>query len=118
MSIENFYNTAVSVFRLVKEDNESPRDIEEYQLYLEDIPCLIYPVEDSYGQDLEGSYGKDSMMVVGNNVDILEKDKVIDSEGKEYVVVGVRHYEFSRKNITEIRIREMPSVKTEGSPSV
>lgn len=115
MSVETFYNTKVNVLRLVKDTGESPEDTEEYQVCkdLEDIHCLIYPLDESYGQDLEGTYGKDSMMITAGNIVILEKDKIISQDGKEYVVVGVRGYSFMGTDLTEVRIREMPSAGEE-----
>lgn len=107
MAVDSFFNKVVLTERLVKDNDESPTDTEEYQSYLDDIPCLIYPLEDSYGEDIQGSYGKDFIMICGI-LDIKEKDKVIDG-WDEYIVVGLKEYNFLGTELMELRIRLVPS---------
>lgn len=111
MPIETFFNKIVSVERLVPNDEESPEDTEEYEEHLPDVQCLIYPLDDSYGDDFSGSYGKDSMMICGIQ-NIREKDKIIEGKN-EYEVKGVREYSFMGTSLMEIRIRLMPTSKEE-----
>jgi len=104
-----YFNKTINTQRLVNEleespeSLESPEDTEEYRLYLENIPCQIQPLEDSFGEDISGSYGKDFLMFCGV-CDIKEKDKIIDGE-LEYIVNGVEEYNFLGKSHMELRIR-------------
>jgi hypothetical protein len=102
--MEELFDKTVDVWRL---NDESP-DVEEYQLHLSDITCNIQPLEDSYGEDLQGSYGKDFVMFCLDH-DIQEKDKIIDGL-LEYLVVGVERYDFLGYEHMEMRIRLVPTV--------
>ncbi|XOB41796.1 MAG: hypothetical protein ACKKMS_00130 [Candidatus Nealsonbacteria bacterium] len=109
MSVETFFNKVVLVRRLVPDDSESPEDTEEYREHLGgiNVPCLVYPLDDSYGEDFSGSYGKDLMMIC-NIYDIKEKDKIIEGEN-EYEVKGVKEFNFLGTSLMELRIRLMPT---------
>lgn len=102
--LEEYYNQKVNVKRLITDTDESPVDIEQYQDYLLDIPCLIQPLSDSYGQDFSGIYGKDFLMFCGD-YDIKEKDLIVDKIGNEYLVSGVKRYSFLNDTHLELIIK-------------
>lgn len=102
LNIEKNYNKSVDIKRLVDESGND--NIEEYMPHLEDVACHIQPLDDAYGQDIEGSFGKEWLMFC-NVADILEGDRIIDGE-IEYRVVGVESYEFlGQTRHMELRIR-------------
>jgi len=101
MSIAQFANTIIRTKRLVKESEDISN--ETYQDYLTDKPAHIQPLDDSYGEGLDGSYKKDFLMFC-ELCDIKQGDKVIDSDGKEYVVSGVEEYEWQTLSHLEVRI--------------
>lgn len=86
--IEDRYNKTVSTQRLT--DIASTKK-EQYATYLTGVKCLIQPYMASYGEDLDGSTGKDYNMFC-EVVDIKEGDKVIDGSD-QYTVVGISTYE-------------------------
>lgn len=79
-------------------------DNEKFEDYLAGVSCHIQPLEESFGEDLEGSYGK-SFLMFSEVVDIIEGDKVIDGSD-EYMVVGKESYDFMGENHLEIIIRK------------
>lgn len=102
INIESNYNKNVTIKRLVDESGND--NVEEYVEHLEDVPCHIQPLDDSYGQDIEGSFGKEWLMFCDVQ-DILEGDRVIDGE-IEYRVVSVESYDFlGVPRHMELRIR-------------
>ncbi len=101
MSIELNYNKTVLVKRLSPID-ESEK--ESYEDHLIGIKCEIQPLEESYTEDLTGSFGKDWLMFC-DAVDILEGDKIIDGD-ITYKVIGVESFEFlGEVRHMELRIR-------------
>ncbi len=104
MSVNDFFNNSVTVERLTEDEEE---DTEEYGEHITDLECLIYPLEENFGTDLEGSYGKDFIMI-SDIEDILEGDKIIDEDGFEYIVKGKRNFSFKTTDLMELRIRQMP----------
>jgi len=101
----NLFDKTISVHRLVADSGESPSDIEEYTLVddLGSVLCNIQPLDDSYGEDFAGSYGKDFLMFC-DEYDIKEKDKIIEGDHK-YIVVGVESYSFLGYSHMELRIK-------------
>ena len=95
------YDRTVSTKRLTPVvDTEK----DSYADHLEGVACHIQPLDESYSEDVQGSFGKDWLMFC-DNVDILEDDKVIDGE-IEYKVVGVERFHFlGMERHTEVRLR-------------
>ena len=105
--MEELFDKNIDVYRLTGDESpESPEDTESYQLHLNDVSCNIQPLDDSYGEDLRGSYGKDFVMFCLYH-DIKEKDKIIDGLD-EYIVVGVERYRFLGYEHLELRIKSVP----------
>lgn len=96
------FNATVSVNRLTTDADTA--NGEEYAAHLASVPCLIVPLEESFGNDLEGSFGKDFQMFC-ETVDIVEGDRVVNGS-TQYRVTGVRAYEFMGNELMDIRIRE------------
>lgn len=102
IGIEQNYNKSATVQRL--DDDESGIG-EEYANYLVNIACHIQPLDDSFGIDVDGSFGKSFLMFCGVN-DILEGDKIIVGSDS-YKVVGVDSYEYlGEKRHMELIIRK------------
>ena len=102
--IEDLFNTTVKVQRLAPVEDT---DREEYADHIIGLGCHIQPLDDSYSQDMEGSFGKDKLLFC-DVVDILEGDRIIDTETSiEYKVVGVESFNFlDMPRHMEVRIRE------------
>jgi len=100
MSIEKFYNKSVEVYRLADDDSGYG---EVYALHLAEVNCGIQTLDDRFNEDIEGSFGKDFLMMCGV-VDIKEGDRVIDGE-VEYRVVGVEVYDMGNNPHIELIIR-------------
>lgn len=98
--IENF-NSTVNVLRLTP---IGATQKENYAAHLTGVGCLIVPLDESFGTDLEGSFGKDFSMYC-EGTDILEGDKIING-ALAYKVIGVRSYSFMGNDLMEIRIRD------------
>jgi hypothetical protein len=100
MALSTHFNRTVVVKRL----SDDSGNTEIYDTHIASLPCLIQPLDDSYNQDVEGSFGKDSLLMCGV-VDILEGDRVIDGSNS-YRVVAVELMEFlEAPHHTECRIR-------------
>ena len=100
--IENRYNKVVSTQRMA---DITGTQKEQYVTYLASVNCLIQPFQQSFGEDIDGSVGKDYTMFC-EEVDIKEGDKVIDGSNT-YKVAGVNHYQGSLNNDhMEVIIRE------------
>jgi hypothetical protein len=97
-----FFDREVDIKRL---EDDTPVDTETYKDYLTDVSCVITPLEDTFGEDLEGSYGKDYLMFT-NETRIKEEDKVIDGSDT-YLVRGTEVYKFEQFGITSLRIRKI-----------
>lgn len=83
----------------------STADVEVFDTSIVDLKCQIQPLDDSFGQDIEGSYGKDSLMFC-RSADIKQDDKIIDGTD-EYLVRGVEVYTFVGETHLEVRIRKI-----------
>lgn len=94
------YNSTVDVQRLT----DAAGGKENYAAHLSAVGCLIVPLDDSVGADLQGSFGKDYTMYC-EAADIQEGDKVI-SGSTSYKVIGMRSYSFMGNDLMEIRIRD------------
>jgi len=100
--IEDRYNKTVSTQRLA--DIASTKK-EQYATYLSSVDCLIQPFMASYGEDLDGSTGKDYNMFC-EVVDIKQGDEVVDGSDT-YKVTGVSTFEDSvGSHHMEVIIRE------------
>lgn len=101
-TIEINYNKSVSIERF--DENESGIG-EQYGTHLVNVPCHIQPLDESYSEDLAGSFGKDFFMFCGV-ADIVEGDRVIDG-ADEYRIYGVKSHNFLGKaRHMELRIRK------------
>lgn len=101
--IESQYNKSVTVQRLA--DEEESGYTEAYEDYITNVACHIQPLDDSYGQDIEGNFGKDWLMFCAV-ADIAEGDRIIDGS-EEYRVVSVESYRFlGEPRHMELRIRK------------
>ena len=102
IDIERNFNKVVTVQRL---DADMVGYTEEYANHLLNVACHIQPLDDSYSQDIEGSFGKEWLMFC-NVFDILEGDRIVDGSD-EYRVVSVESYKFLCENRhMELRIRK------------
>lgn len=86
MSIENYYNTTVTVQRLATVTGNK----KNYQTHLSNVACQIQPLEPSISQDIEGGFGKDKLLFCAA-LDIIEGDRIIHG-ADTYKVVGVEKY--------------------------
>lgn len=103
MPISQFFDKTVDIYRL---EDTADTDNQAFQVHLDGtaaVSCNIQPLEDAYGEDLEGSYGKDFVMFCPV-VDIKQGDKVVDNS-TEYIVQGVESYSFQGFYHMELRIR-------------
>lgn len=102
MAIEDHYDRTIDTERLF---DDSGGGTETYDTYLTGVACTIQPLDESFGEDLTGSFGKDFLMFCAVQ-DILEGDKVIE-DSTEYKVVGVESYAFlGQDRHMEVRIRK------------
>lgn len=95
-----FFVTNVSTQRLTA---ITGKDNQDWQVSLTSVDCNIQPLDSSFNEDLEGSYGKSYLMFC-DQVDIIEGDKII-SGSTEYVVKGVKSFEVLNYSIMELTIR-------------
>lgn len=100
MPINQFFDNEVDIKRL---EDTTDTDNEAFQAHLSDVSCQIQPLEDAYGEDLEGSYGKDFTMFCAV-IDVKQGDKIVDNS-TEYLVVGVESYDWQGFSHMELRIR-------------
>jgi hypothetical protein len=100
MALDYFYDKTVDIHRITE---TADTDNESYEEHLTDVACCIQALDESFGEDLEGSYGKDFLMFCPDS-DIKQEDKVIDGT-TEYRVVGVESYSFMGEEHMEVRIR-------------
>lgn len=100
MGIEKNYTQTAEVYRLGNEESGYGQD---YSLHLADVACHLQPLDDRYSEDIEGSFGKDFLMICGN-VDIKEGDRVTVSD-IEYRVTAVEVYTLGAIQHTELTIR-------------
>lgn len=104
MPISQFFDNEVDVYRLA---DVADTDNEAWVAHLDGasaVRCQIQPLDDSYDEDLEGSYGKDFVMFCAV-VDIKQGDKIVDG-AVEYMVVGVESYDWQGFSHMELRIRK------------
>ena len=100
MPIQDHYDKTMTVLRMSDESG----DTEGYAPHLELVPCHLQPLDESFGQDLDGSFGKDSLIFCDAQ-DILEDDR-IEIEEVGYRVVGVESFKFLGKpRHMELRVR-------------
>jgi len=78
---------------------------EDYQDFLTNVACMIQPLEDSFGEDLQGGFGKDFLMFC-SVLDIQEGDLIVDGT-TSYKVVGVEDFKtwLGLSTHMELRIR-------------
>ena len=101
MPINQHFDNTVDVMRL---EAVSGTDNEAFgATHLIGVSCQIQPLDDSYGEDLEGSYGKNFVMFC-SAVDIKQGDKIVDGS-TEYLVVGVESYDWQGFSHMELTIR-------------
>lgn len=100
MPISQFFDNEVDVKRL---EDTADTDNEEWGDHLSAVACQIQPLDESYGEDLEGSYGKDFTMFCAV-VDIKQGNKIVDGSA-EYIVVGIESYNWQGFSHMELRIR-------------
>lgn len=103
MPIAQFFDNSVEVKRLKDTAGTDNEDFQDHLVGDDAVSCMIQPLDDSYGEDLVGSYGKDFTMFC-LVVDIKQGDKIVD-DGVEYIVQGVESYSFQGFSHLELRIR-------------
>ena len=97
--IENHYDKTAVIERLTITTGSK----KAFSSHLASVPCLVQPLTDEVSQDLQGSFGKDFLMLSAV-VDIAEGDRVtIDTE--EYRVIGTEALNFGNNPHRETRIR-------------
>ena len=102
--IEEQYNNKVDIERLTDGDG----NVEEYESHIENLSCVIQPLDDSYSEDIDGNFGKSWLMFCSVQ-DILEGDRVVYGD-IEYKVVGVESHSFlGQSRHMELTIRESNS---------
>jgi len=104
MPISQWFNNEVDVYRL---SDVADTDNQAWVAHLDgtsEVSCMIQPLDDAYGEDLEGgSYGKDFVLFCAV-VDIKQGDKIVDGS-TEYIVQGVESYDWQGFSHMELRIR-------------
>lgn len=98
--ISQFFDNEVDIKRLA---DTADTDNQKWDDHLSGVYCQIQPLDDSFSEDLEGSYGKDFVMFC-NVIDVKQGDKIVDGS-VEYLVVGVESYSFQGFSHMELRIR-------------
>ena len=101
MSLTFFFDKTVDIMRL--EDTANTDNEAFGSTNVADVSCIIQPLDDSYGEDLEGSYGKDFLMFC-SVIDIKQGDKVVQG-ATEYLVQSIESYDFVGQTHIEARIR-------------
>jgi hypothetical protein len=99
MNIGFFFDKRIWVYRLSSEAS----DMEGYELLYSNVPFHIQPLDDTYGQNLDGVKGKDFIGACAN-MDIKEHDKIRHNE-EWYLVEGIDNYELKGSTHMELRIR-------------
>lgn len=95
------FDTTVSIVSLIDGSN----DTEVFSTTVLSLRCQIQPLDDSFDEDLSGSYGKDFLMFSGIST-IKQGDKVYD--GSDYYAVrGVESYSFNGFQHIETRISKV-----------
>lgn len=101
MSINKLFDNTVDIYRLG--DTDGTDDNESWAVHLSDVSCMIQPLDDTFSENLEGSYSKDFKMFCAS-VDVKQGDKIIDNT-VEYLVAGVQSFSFQGFSHLELRIR-------------
>ncbi len=99
--MRRFWQNSVEVRRLVADAG----DTETSTTHISLLYCNIQPLEDSFGIDLEGSYGKDFLMFC-DSADIKEGDQIIDGSDT-YEVRGVDNPQVAQFDFLKLRIRKI-----------
>jgi len=100
-AISILFTSSVDVKRVTATSGEA--DTQTFGSHLSAVKCNIQPLDDSFSEDLEGSYGKDFLMAT-DTADIIQGDKIVDGS-TEYMVMGVESYSFESYSHMELRIR-------------
>lgn len=100
MPINQWFDNEVIIKRL---EDIADTDNQAWGDHLTEIACQIQPLDDSYSEDLEGSYGKDFVMFCAV-IEVKQGDKIIDNS-TEYIVMGVESYDWQGFSHMELRIR-------------
>lgn len=100
MPIAQFFDNEVTIQRL---EDTADTDNQAWGAHLTEVACQIQPLDDSFSEDLEGSYGKDFVMFCAV-IDVKQGDKIIDNS-VEYIVQGVESYSWQGFSHMELRIR-------------
>jgi len=79
-------------------------DNQDWQDNLSGIKCSLQVGDDSFSEDLAGSYGKDCVLYT-DICDMKVGDKVIDGTD-EYLITGVRSYTVTIYSIMEVKLRQ------------
>lgn len=99
--ISSNYNKTVDIQRLTDGDG----NFEEYDDHIDDLACMIQPLDDSFSEDIDGNFGKSWLMFCSVQ-DILEGDRVVYGD-TQYKVVGVESHSFlGQSRHMEVTIRE------------
>jgi hypothetical protein len=88
MSLVDHYNETVSVERLATVSGRK----KTHSQIIASLSCHIQPADESLSGDIEGGFGKNWVLLCGDN-DIIEGDRVIWNSN-EYKVVGVERHKF------------------------
>jgi hypothetical protein len=99
MSLRISYNKTATVERMVLDGS----DVMSYEPHLINLPCHIQPNTGSLGQDIEGSFGKEWLMIC-DQADIIEGDRVTIN-GDVYRVTAVEQHDFLDHKHTEVILR-------------
>ena len=100
MSKQPYFTKTVTTKRIT---DIAGTDNQDWQDNLSGIICNIQPLDDSFNEDLEGSYGKDYLMHT-DIADIIVGDKIVDGTD-EYLVKGVRSFQVMSFSVMELKIR-------------
>lgn len=98
---QTYFTNTAEIWRLT---TETGTDKESWATISIDVCCNIQPLDDSFNEDMEGSYGKDYLMFTDEE-DIIIGDKIVDGSDNEYLVKGVRRFELATFSITEVKLR-------------
>lgn len=105
-SINLQYNEVVQVNRFVDVEDTNKKIL---QVHIEELKCVIQPLEAQISQDIDGGFGKDFLMFCAT-ADVQEGDRIIrdtdeSGPGRQYRVTAIEKFEFMGNRHMEVSIR-------------
>lgn len=102
--IENHYTKTINTYRMQGVSGPSDPKM-DFIVLLSDIKCHIQPLDGADSGDINGSFGKDFLMLTDVCHDIQEQDQIYEGN-KKYRVMSVEKFSFRKIcRHQELRIR-------------